>query len=115
MIEPCSVNVTDLAIFRRDLSGQGGDGTDVKVASGLRAHHEEGRAGTPGRDVTVTNVLMVDGVDSEGDSIVFRAHDLAQWTDYNGELTDKLAIVKVAPFFEPGRGIRLAHVRLDVG
>ena len=61
---------------------------------------------------------MIDGYDANGDVIEVKAHDLAQWTDYQGELTAKLAIVNVTPFAEPGRGpglAGLAHVRLDIG
>ncbi len=120
MIEPCSVNVLDLRIIR-EVKGAGGASSETVLAKGLRAHVEEGLAGSQsveGRDVTVTNTLMIDGTDNDGDLIKVRAHDLAQWTDWKGELTQKLAIVAVTPFAEPGRGAGIggiAHVRLDIG
>ncbi len=121
MIEPCSVNVTDLAIYRRNQTGQGGDGTDVLIADGLRAHHEESASGTRAageRDTAVTDFLMIDGYDSDGDLVEVKAHDVAQWTNWAGRRVDKIAIIRVSPVSEPGRGPGLAgiaHVRLDVG
>ena len=121
MIEACSVNVTDLAIYRRTQSGQGGDGADVLIAKNLRAHHEESAAAvraTGSRDTVVTDFLMIDGYDSDGDLVEVKAHDVAQWTNWAGQLTDKISIIRVSPHSEPSRGPGiggLAHVRLDVG
>ena len=119
MIQPCSVNVTDLAIYRRTQSGRGGDGTAVAIASGLRAHHERAESATRttgGRDATISDTLLIDGVDANGDTIDVRAHDFVQWTDrLRGIATDKLSIQKVSPFTQPGLGSTLAHVQLDIG
>lgn len=121
MINPRSVNVTDLAIFRIQQTGRGGDGTSVKIASDLRAHQEESEVGQrsiEGRDTVISNTLMIDGVDSGGKVIDVAAHDLAQWTDWKGTKTDQLEIVRVSPHSQPGRGVGIsgiAHVRLDVG
>jgi len=121
LITAASVNVTDLVIFRRTQTGIGGAGTDAKLAEGLRAHVDEGASGSQdvaGRDVTITNTIMIDGFDNVGDLIKVKAHDLVQWTDWKGEKTKKLAIARVTPFSGPGRGRGLAgiaHVRLDIG
>lgn len=120
MINRCSVNVTDLSVFRRTQSGRGGDGTDVLVVSGLRAHHERSESGSKsstGRDATITDTLLIDGINLDTGAVLdIRAHDFVQWTDLlRGSLTDKLALASVSPFTIPGQGDTLAHVQLDVG
>lgn len=121
MIEACSVNVLDLRILRRTQSGKGGDGSDATIYKDLRAHHEESAGSARSRgssNVVITDELMIDGFDADGDAVNILPKDLAQWTDHQGVLTDKLEIVRVTPFSEPGRGIGmagLAHVRLQVG
>ncbi len=121
MIEPCSVNVTDLVIFRRTATGTGDAGDDVRLASDLDASMIDSASGSlevGGRDVTITNTLLIDGVDKNGDVIKVKPFDLVQWTDPLGTLTKKLSIARVTPQSEPGRGVGaegLAHVRLEIG
>ena len=118
MIERCSINVRDLEIFRRTASGIGGDGTDASVVAGVLAEHEQVKAGTKttdGRDVTITDTIMIDGIDpSDGSVLNIKAHDMVQFTDWTGALTKKLSIVQVRAHTRPGRS-DLAHVRLDIG
>ena len=108
MIEPDSINVTDLEITRPDRTGPGGDqaGTPTIVATALSAYYEVIASQVKkvdGSVVQATGLLMVDPpVDSAGAYVVISPGDLAAFTIHGSQSLKPREIIKVEPWYVGG-------------
>jgi hypothetical protein len=118
MIEPASVNVRDLAIYRPRRVGAGGDtlaASDTAVYTAVPAYYERThrvrRDGRTGEEIVVSGFFLLSPRLADGTPLDVRERDYLQHTDATGRLTAKMAALSVTYVHV---GFPVDHIEIEV-